>query len=98
MKILTSFITLVGLAMSLETMAQEKLYQDEFPLGDIVLLDGPLKHARDLNIANLLKNTFTRFINHYSLTLFYKFSNQSKVNFIFILLLYFKIIQIVNFC
>lgn len=65
MKILTSFITLVGLAMSLETMAQEKLYQDEFPLGDIVLLDGPLKHARDLNIANLLKYDCDRMLAPY---------------------------------
>ena len=65
MKILTSFITLVGLAMSLETMAQDKLYQDEFPLGDIVLLDGPLKHARDLNIANLLKYDCDRMLAPY---------------------------------
>lgn len=65
MKILTSFITLVGLAMSLETMAQDKLYQDEFPLGDIVLLDGPLKHARDLNIANLMKYDCDRMLAPY---------------------------------
>ena len=57
--------TLVGLAMSLETMAQDKLYQDEFPLGDIVLLDGPLKHARDLNIANLLKYDCDRMLAPY---------------------------------
>ena len=37
------------------TMAQDKLYSDEFPLGDVTLLDGPLKHARDLNVDNLLK-------------------------------------------
>lgn len=65
MKKLTSFITLVGLALSLETMAQDKLYQDEFPLGDIVLLDGPLKHARDLNIANLLKYDCDRMLAPY---------------------------------
>ena len=34
--------------------AQDKLYQDEFPLGDVTLLDGPLKKARDLNIKTLL--------------------------------------------
>lgn len=35
--------------------AQDKLYANEFPLGDVTLLDGPLKHARDLNIKTLLK-------------------------------------------
>ena len=28
--------------------AQDKLYADEFPLGDVKLLDGPLKKARRL--------------------------------------------------
>ena len=35
--------------------AQDRLYADEFPLGDVTLLDGPLKKARDLNIQVLLK-------------------------------------------
>ena len=35
--------------------AQEKLYKNEFPLGDVQLLDGPFKHARDLNIQVLLE-------------------------------------------
>ena len=35
--------------------AQEKLYSDEFPLGDVALLDGLLKAARDLNIRTLLQ-------------------------------------------
>ena len=35
--------------------AQDKLYADEFPLGDVTLLDGPLKKARNLNIETLLK-------------------------------------------
>ena len=35
--------------------AQDRLYADEFPLGDVTLLDGPLKKARDLNIQTLLK-------------------------------------------
>ena len=49
------FSVLVCLMMPYITMSQEKLYNDEFPLGDITLLDGPLKHARDLNVENLLK-------------------------------------------
>ena len=34
--------------------AQDRLYADEFPLGDVTLLEGPLKKARDLNINTLL--------------------------------------------
>ena len=33
--------------------AQDKLYADEFPIGDVTLLDGPLKKARDLNVKTL---------------------------------------------
>ena len=35
--------------------AQDRLYPNEFPLSDVKLLDGPFKHARDLNIEVLLK-------------------------------------------
>ena len=35
--------------------AQDKLYHNEFPLGDVTLLDGPLKKARDLNVRTLLQ-------------------------------------------
>ena len=35
--------------------AQDRLYADEFPLGDVTLLDGPLKRARDLNVKVLLQ-------------------------------------------
>jgi len=38
-----------------EIHAQDKLYPNEFPLKDVTLLDGPFKHARDLNIQTLLK-------------------------------------------
>ncbi len=45
--------------------AQDKLYADEFPLGDVTLLDGPLKHARDLNIQTLLKYDCDRLMAPY---------------------------------
>ncbi len=45
--------------------AQDKLYSDEFPLGDVTLLDGPLKHARDLNIETLLKYDCDRLLAPY---------------------------------
>ena len=49
-----AFTTMLLLA-AVGSQAQDRLYADEFPLGDITLLDGPLKHARDLNIKVLLQ-------------------------------------------
>ena len=43
------------LLMAGSMQAQDRLYADEFPLGDVTLLDGPLKKARDLDIQVLLK-------------------------------------------
>src|SRR5664279_3472346 len=45
--------------------AQEKLYANEFNLGDVKLLDGPFKHARDLNIQTLLKYNVDRLLAPY---------------------------------
>ena len=45
--------------------AQDKLYSDEFPLGDVTLLDGPLKKARDLNIKTLLQYDCDRLLAPY---------------------------------
>jgi DUF1680 family protein len=45
--------------------AQEKLYPNEFPLGDVILLDGHFKHARDLNIEVLLKYDVDRLLAPY---------------------------------
>ena len=59
------FSGLVCLMMPCTMMAQDKLYSDEFPLSDITLLDGPLKHARDLNIENLLKYDCDRMLAPY---------------------------------
>ena len=47
------------------TRAQDKLYADEFPLGDVTLLDGPLKKARDLNIKTLLQYDCDRLLAPY---------------------------------
>ena len=46
-----SFLMLTATAV----VAQDRLYADEFPLGDVTLLDGPLKKARDVNIKTLLQ-------------------------------------------
>lgn len=45
--------------------AQEKLYPNEFPLQDVKLLDGPFKHARDLNIKVLLEYDVDRLLSPY---------------------------------
>ena len=45
--------------------AQDKLYFDEFPLNDVILLDGPMKKARDLNIQTLLQYDCDRLLAPY---------------------------------
>ena len=45
--------------------AQDKLYADEFPIGDVTLLNGPLKRARDLNVQTLLKYDCDRLLAPY---------------------------------
>lgn len=45
--------------------AQDKLYLNEFPLQDVKLLEGPFKHARDLNIQTLLKYDVDRLLAPY---------------------------------
>lgn len=47
------------------THAQDKLYPNEFPLADVQLLNGPFKHARDLNIETILKYDVDRLLASY---------------------------------
>jgi len=61
-KILT---TLLIAATVSAASAQDKLYADEFPLGDVTLLNGPLQKARDLNIQTLLKYDCDRLLAPY---------------------------------
>jgi len=44
---------------------QSKLYPNTFPMGDVALLEGPFKHARDLNIEVLLKYNVDRLLAPY---------------------------------
>ena len=53
------------LALGYITNAQNMLYNNEFPLGDVTLLDGPLKKARDLNIKTLLQYDCDRLLAPY---------------------------------
>lgn len=48
-----------------ELSAQDKLYPNTFPLTDVRLLDGPFKHAQDLNVETLLKYEPDRFLAPY---------------------------------
>ena len=59
------FLTFCLLLPGMAVNAQDKLYPNEFPLGDVQLLDGPFKHARDLNIQTLLKYDVDRLLAGY---------------------------------
>ena len=66
MKYLRVFaIVIFYLLVSDSLIAQEKLYPNEFPLSDVTLLDGPFKHARDLNIKVLLEYDVDRLLQPY---------------------------------
>lgn len=58
------FLTLLAMTVTV-AHAQDELYANEFPLGDVTLLDGPLKRARDLNITTLLKYDTDRLLAPY---------------------------------
>ncbi len=49
MRLKSILFSAMGLILSASQIhAQEALYPNEFPLGDIQLLDGEFKHAQDL--------------------------------------------------
>ena len=60
-----SFTILLFICAATGINAQDKLYPNEFPLSQITLLEGPLKHARDLNIETLLKYDCDRLMAPY---------------------------------
>src|SRR6187402_2321656 len=47
------------------TVAQNVLYKNAFSLGEITLLDGPFKHARDLNLNVILQYDVDRLLAPY---------------------------------
>src|SRR5690242_2487629 len=59
-KIFSVFVSLFIASITIH--AQDKLYHNEFSLSDVSLLDGPFKHARDLNIQTLLKYDVDRLL------------------------------------
>ena len=56
---------LAALLAAFSAQAQEKLYSNEFPLGDVELLEGPFKSARDLNLEVLMKYDMDRLLAPY---------------------------------
>ena len=58
-------LVLLTAAWALSGLAQDRLYSDEFPLGDVKLLDGPLQKARDLNVQTLLQYDCDRLLAPY---------------------------------
>jgi DUF1680 family protein len=56
------FVSVFGLC---SVFAQDRLYHNEFPLGDVKLLDGPFKTAMELNTTVLLKYTVDRLLSSY---------------------------------
>ena len=46
------------------TNAQDRLYPNTFSLSEVCLLEGPFKHARDLNIQTLLQYDVDRLVNY----------------------------------
>jgi len=59
-KILAAVLFLLAATSGLR--AQDRLYSNEFPIGDVKLLDGPFKHARDLNVEVLLQYDVDRLL------------------------------------
>ncbi len=57
------FTIVVNTATSI--FAQDKLYTNEFPLGDVKLLDGVFKSSQDLNTTTLLKYNMDRLLAPY---------------------------------
>ena len=65
MRLRLSIILFALLFAASGASAQDKLYSNEFPLGDVKLLDGPLKTARDLNLEVLMKYDVDRMLAPY---------------------------------
>ena len=67
MKRITIILSLIfcGVLLFSTILAQEKIYSNTFSLGEVKLLDGPFKHARDLNIQVLLKYNVNRLLAPY---------------------------------
>jgi len=64
-KLRSLLLSCLSLLLLTAANAQDKLYKNEFPLSDVKLLDGPFKHARDLNLEVLLQYDVDRLLAPY---------------------------------
>lgn len=53
--------------ISPDIQAQDRLYKNTFPLGDVELLDGPFKHAQELNLKVLMEYDVDRLLSRVTL-------------------------------
>ena len=53
------------LCIAFSASAQDRLYHDQFPLGDVTLLDGPFLHAQETNLHTLLQYDCDRLLAPY---------------------------------
>ena len=65
MKSLFFEIALCTAVLFSNAQSQDRMYHNTFPLSDVSLLDGPFKHARDLNIQTILKYDVDRLLAPY---------------------------------
>lgn len=56
---------LILLLCGTSAYSQNRLYSDEFPLGDVTLLDGPFRHAEETNLNTLLQYDCDRLLAPY---------------------------------
>ena len=61
-KITIPLLMLICFITNNKLIAQDRLYHNQFPLADVQLLDGPFKHARDLNVKVLLEYDIDRLL------------------------------------
>ena len=64
-KKISALFFLSTILLCININAQDKLYPNEFPLGDVTLRDISFRHARDLNIQTLLKYNVDRLLAPY---------------------------------
>ncbi|MGA7162078.1 MAG: glycoside hydrolase family 127 protein [Bacteroidota bacterium] len=65
MKSIFFFIVLCTALLFSHAQSQDRMYRNTFPLSDVSLLDGPFKHARDLNIQTILNYDVDRLLAPY---------------------------------
>ncbi|MCQ2973407.1 MAG: glycoside hydrolase family 127 protein [Bacteroidales bacterium] len=65
MRYLSLLLITGGILATNLAYSQDKLYPNEFPLGDVQLLESPLKYAQNLNIETLLKYSPDRLLAPY---------------------------------